>query len=49
MSHYSHKSMPDAKFESGSFSSFGDMRAQNFPLKKEMSPQIRIFTPGKLV
>ena len=25
MSYYSHKSMPDAKFESGSFSIFGDM------------------------
>ena len=27
--------MLDAKFESGSFSSFGDMTLQNFPLKKE--------------
>ena len=25
MSHYSHDSMPDAKFKSGSFSSFEDM------------------------
>ena len=35
MSHYSHKSMPDAKFESGSFSNFGDMTSQNFSLEKE--------------
>ena len=34
MRHYSHKSMPDAKFEPGSCSSFGDMTSQNFPLKK---------------
>ena len=26
MSHYGHKSIPDAKFESGSSSSFGDRR-----------------------
>ena len=25
MSHYSHTSMPDTKFKSGSFSIFGDM------------------------
>ena len=34
ISHYSHKSMPDAKFECGSLSSFGDMMLQNLPLKK---------------
>ena len=34
MRHYSHKSMSDAKFESGTLSSFGDMTSQNFPLKK---------------
>ena len=38
--------MPDAKFESDSFSSFGNM-SQNFPLKKRMS-RIRLFTPGKM-
>ena len=27
--------MPDAKFESGSFSSFGGMTSQNFPMKRE--------------
>ena len=32
--HYGHKSIPDAKFESGSSSSFGDMTSQNFPSKK---------------
>ena len=35
MSHYNHKSIPDAKFEAGSSSSFGDMMSQNFPRKKE--------------
>ena len=34
VSHYSYKSMPDAKFESGSLSSFGDMMSQNFPRNK---------------
>ena len=34
MSHNDHKSIPDAKFESGSFSSFGDMTSQNFPRKE---------------
>ena len=29
MSHYSHKGMPDTKFESGSVSIFGDMSSQN--------------------
>ena len=45
MSHYRHKSIPDAKFESGSSSSFGDMTSQNFPWKKGRSHQIRLFTP----
>ena len=31
MSHYRHKSIPDAKFEADSSSSFGDMTSQNFP------------------
>ena len=34
--------MPGAKFESSSFSTFGDMTLQNFPLKKGMSHQIQI-------
>ena len=41
--------MPDAKFEPGSFSSFGDMTSQNFPLKKGTSHQIQLFIPGKWV
>ena len=49
MSHYGHKSIPDAKFESDSSSSFGDMTSQNFPRKKGTSHKIRLFTPGKLV
>ena len=36
MSHYSYKSIPDEKFESGSFSIFGDMTSQIFPLEKAM-------------
>ena len=28
---------------------FGDMASQNFPWKKRMSHQIRLFTPGKRV
>ena len=35
MNQYSHESMPDAKFESGSFSSVGDMTSQIFPLKNK--------------
>ena len=35
MDHCSHKSIPDAKFEADSFSSFGDMTSQNFPQKRE--------------
>ena len=49
MSHYIYKSMPDAKFESGSFFSFGDMTSQNFPLNNATSHRIRIFTFGKWV
>ena len=49
MNHDSHKSMPDAKFESGSFPSFGDMTSQNFSLKKGTSHRIRIYAPGKWV
>ena len=49
MSHYGHESIPDAKFEFDSSSSFGDMTSQNFPRKKGMSHKIRLFTPGKRV
>ena len=31
MSHYTHKSIPDAKLEAGSSSSFGDLMSQIFP------------------
>ena len=41
--------MPDAKFESCSFSIFGDMTLQNFSLEKGTSHRIRQFTPGKSV
>ena len=40
MSHYSYKNVSDAKFESGSFSSVGDMTSQNFSFKKGTSHQI---------
>ena len=43
----SRKSIPDSKFEAGSYSSLGDMTSQNFPQKKGTSDQIRLFTPGK--
>ena len=43
---YGHKSIPDAKFESGSSSTFGDMMSQNFPQKMGTSHQIQLFTPG---
>ena len=46
---HTHKSIPDAKFESGSSSCFGDMTSQNFPWKKGTSHQIQLFTPGKWV
>ena len=49
MSHYIHKSIPDAKFEADSSSSFGDITSQNFPRKKETSHQMRLFPPGKRV
>ena len=45
MSHYNHKSIPDAEFESGSSSSFGDMTSQNFHRKKGTNHQIRLFIP----
>ena len=40
--------MPDAEFESGSLSSFGNMTL-HFPLKKGTSHQIRLFTPGSFM
>ena len=49
MSHYDHKSIPDANFGSDSSSSFGDMTSQNFPRKKGTNYEIRLFTPGKRV
>ena len=49
MSHYDYKSIPDAKFESDSSSSFGDMTSQNFPWKKGTTNEIQLFTPGKRV
>ena len=49
ISHYSYKSMSDAKFEFGSFTSFGNMTSQNFPLKQGTSHRPWIFTQGKWV
>ena len=49
MSHYDHKIISDANFESDSSSSFGDMTSQNFPQNKGTSHEILIFTPGKRV
>ena len=47
MNHYKHRSISDAKFEAGSSSNF--TTPQNFPWKKGMSHQIRLFIPGKQV
>ena len=47
MSHYGHKSIPDAKFESDSSSSFGDMTSQNFSRKKGTSHEISAIYPRK--
>ena len=47
VSHYNHKSIPDAKFEAGNSSSFRDMTSQNFPRKKGISRKIRLFTTRK--
>ena len=41
--------MFDTKFESGSFSSFGNMTSQNLPLKNGESHRIQIFTPRKWI
>ena len=49
MSHYGHKSIPDAKFEYDSSSSFEDMKSENFPRKKGTSHKTGLFTPGKRV
>ena len=49
MGHYIYKSIPDAKFEVDSSSSFGDMTSQNFLQKKGTSHPIRLFIPGKRV
>ena len=49
MSHYGYKSILDAKFESDSLSSFGDMTSQSFPRKKGTSHEIWLFTPVKRV
>ena len=49
MSHQGDKSIPDAKFQSGSSSGVGNMTSQNFPRKKGMGHQMRVFTPGERV
>ena len=46
-SHYNQQSIPDAKFEAGSSSSFGDITSPKF--QEGTSHQIRLFTPGKRV
>ena len=47
MSHYIHKSIADAKFESDSCSIFADVTSQNFPRKKGTSHQIGYLPPEK--
>ena len=45
LSQYSHKSMADTKFESGSFPIFGDMTSQNFSLKREQVIEFNYLPP----
>ena len=45
MRHYNHKSIPDARFESGSSSNFEDMTSQNFPQKKEQVIEFGYLSP----
>ena len=47
MGHYIYKSIPHAKFEVDSSSSFGYMTSQNFLQKKGTSHPIRLFYPRK--
>ena len=47
VSHYGHKSISDAKFESGSSSSFGDMTSQNFSRKTENESSNSAIYPRK--
>ena len=47
VSHYNHKSILDAKFESGGSFSFGDRTSRNFPQRKGTTHQIHLFTPEK--
>ena len=44
-SHYSHKSIPNAKFEADSSSSFEDVTSQNLPWTEGMGHRIRLFIP----
>ena len=45
VSYYSHKSMPDAKFESDSFSTFGDMMSQISPSGREQVIKLGYLPP----
>ena len=45
ISHYVHKSIPDAKFEADSPFSFGNMMSQNFPRKKGTSHKFGYLAP----
>ena len=45
LSQYRNKRMLDAKFEFGSFSSFGDMMSQNFALKREQVIKFGYLSP----
>ena len=45
MSHYIHKSIPDAKFEPDSSSCFGDITSQNFPETRERVIKFRYLSP----
>ena len=45
LSHYGHKSIPDAKFESGSSFSFGDMASQIFSGRREQVNKFGYLSP----
>ena len=49
MSHYNHKSMPDAKIEFGSFSNFGDMTSEKFLSEEGNESSNSAVYPGKWV
>ena len=48
VSHYSHKSMPDAKFESGSFYSFGDITSKMSLSRRKLVVEVGYLPPENM-